>query len=139
MIKLSLLKHNLILTPFFQIPKRKIPFKHKSDADDYYKQSEYNIAIKLYSEAILAIRMLISEGIIDLETLNTEYLKQLILPCNLNMALCFLKINQYQKCVKMCDDALKIDEKNVKALLRKGKALEMLQDVNYFIFNYFLV
>lgn len=73
--------------------------------------------------------MLISQGIIDLETLNNEYLKQLILPCNLNMALCFLKTNKFKKCIKMCNDALKIDKNNLKAFLRKAKAQEMLHEV----------
>ena len=101
----------------------------KLKADNEYRKGNFTEAIKYYSSGVLSIRMLIREGNIDLETLNTKYVKQLILPCNLNMSLCLLKTGMYEKCIKVCDDALKIDKNSVRAYMRKGKALEITSKV----------
>jgi len=48
------------------------------------------------------------------------------IPCYLNIAACKLKIGDYQDVIKNCDDVLKVQPDNVKALFRKGQALNTL-------------
>ena len=94
-----------------------------------------------------------------MNSLNSGYVGPVIVPCNLNLALCYLKLSEglilknaqdkrkdqlLEKCVKVCDDVLKLWEmqksqkqtggkdkqfidsiKACKAYVRKGKALEM--------------
>jgi hypothetical protein len=78
-------------------------------------------AVTNYSNAILSIRYLLREGIIDMNSLNSGYVGPVIVPCNLNLALCYLKLSEglilknaqdkrkdqlLEKCVKVCDDVL---------------------------------
>jgi len=49
------------------------------------------------------------------------------LALHLNLAICFLKINRYNKALDNAESALKIDSKNVKGLFRKGMALHGLK------------
>jgi tetratricopeptide (TPR) repeat protein len=44
------------------------------------------------------------------------------LACYLNIALCYIKLEQYYDAIANCDLALEIDPKNVKAIYRKGLA-----------------
>jgi len=48
------------------------------------------------------------------------------IPCYLNIAACKLKIGDYQDVIKNCDDVLKVQPDNIKALFRKGQALNTL-------------
>jgi len=43
-------------------------------------------------------------------------------PCHLNMAACLLKLNRYEEAIGHCNMVLAEDEKNIKALFRRGKA-----------------
>lgn len=43
-------------------------------------------------------------------------------PCHLNMAQCLLKLNRYEEAIGQCNMVLAEDEKNIKALFRRGKA-----------------
>lgn len=43
-------------------------------------------------------------------------------PCHLNMAACFIKLEQYEDAIMQCSIVLAEDESNVKALYRRGKA-----------------
>jgi FK506-binding protein 4/5 len=45
------------------------------------------------------------------------------LACNLNSAMCHLKSKQPREAISACDKALEIDAANVKALFRRGTAL----------------
>uniref|UniRef100_UPI00398ED0DB peptidyl-prolyl cis-trans isomerase FKBP5-like n=1 Tax=Pristiophorus japonicus TaxID=55135 RepID=UPI00398ED0DB len=48
--------------------------------------------------------------------------KAFILAAHLNVAMCYLKLTEYQKAVESCDRALEIDRANEKALYRRGEA-----------------
>lgn len=51
-------------------------------------------------------------------------------PCHLNMAACSLKLNRYQEAIGHCNIVLAEDEKNIKALFRRGKARAALSQTD---------
>lgn len=58
----------------------------------------------------------------ETEKAQRQELKQMLLVSHLNLALCYLKVNKLKECIANCDEALKLDPKNVKAHFRKGLA-----------------
>merc|ERR1712194_291349 len=46
-----------------------------------------------------------------------------------NAAMCKLKLGQHEACVNMCDEILRLDAANAKAMYRKGLALRALGEV----------
>ena len=141
-----------------KLAKKTIPSVLKKRGDKAYKSSDLNSAVKNYSEAILSIRYLLRQGLIDMMSLNQSMLLPVIVPCNLNLALCYLKLSEalilsdskdllkdefLLKCIRVCEDVIKLWDmqktqklvkgkkqltkiKVAKAYVRKGKALEML-------------
>lgn len=64
----------------------------------------------------------------DADKTNREQLKQMLLVSYLNLAICFLKLDNLKECIANCDHALEIDAKNVKAHFRKGLAFLSSKD-----------
>jgi len=54
--------------------------------------------------------------------------KKAQIPCHLNIAACEMYLKNYRAAVEACDKALKIESDNVKARLRKAKALFMMRE-----------
>lgn len=88
----------------------------KEKGTGYFKQNKYNLAIKMYSKIIT---------VLEHEPDFKDDLKErndLLLSAHLNLALCYLKINEHIKARDSCDSALKIDPSNEKAYFRRGQA-----------------
>ncbi|KAJ8668218.1 hypothetical protein QAD02_009881 [Eretmocerus hayati] len=91
-------------------------FKEKGTT--YFKNDQINLAIKMYKKVV--------------EFTNSDYdfkeevakvcRDKLLLSANLNLALCFLKTQQYFEAREACDKALELDPNNEKALFRRGQA-----------------
>lgn len=63
-----------------------------------------------------------------------EVMKTLKLALYLNMAICYLRLNDSKNSKAACEEALKIDPKNTKALYRRAKAITA--DINSTIDDY---
>ncbi|XP_047538190.1 protein unc-45 homolog B [Vanessa atalanta] len=83
----------------------------KNKGNEAFKSEQYEEAISLYSKAIN-----LAEN--DARELAT-YLK--------NRAAAYLKIKDYDKVIRDCDEALKIVPEDPKALFRRSQALESLE------------
>jgi len=91
-------------------------FKEKGTS--YFKSTKYQMASKQYKKIT---------SYLELETsISDEELKKerdsLMLVGHLNLAACYLKLNDCKGAKDQCDKALEFDPKNVKALFRRGQA-----------------
>ncbi|XP_067863366.1 peptidyl-prolyl cis-trans isomerase FKBP5-like [Heptranchias perlo] len=77
-----------------------------------------------YKQAQIQYRKIVSwlEQEYCLAQEDSQSAKALVLAAHLNVAMCFLKLNEYLKAVESCDKALEIDRANEKALYRRGEA-----------------
>ncbi|CAD1480957.1 unnamed protein product, partial [Heterotrigona itama] len=97
-----------------QIEQAKI---YKEKGTNYFKTNKYNLAIKMYKKVISFLEY---EGNFkgDLKTERND----LILSAHLNLALCYLKMDQNVEAKDSCNEALKLNPQNEKALFRRGQA-----------------
>ncbi|KAG9508407.1 Peptidyl-prolyl cis-trans isomerase FKBP4, partial [Fragariocoptes setiger] len=109
----------------------------KNRGATYFSQGKYDLAIKQYRNImkLAGISELREDGdVVNLDSAegmppenetqkrDREALRQMMLAGHLNLALCYLKLGNHQECIQNCNDALKFDSNNVKALFRKGKS-----------------
>lgn len=95
----------------------------KKKGDSCFKENDISSALKYYSDAILSIRYLLREGLIDMVHMNEVFMSALIVPCNLNLSLCYLKLTEellllntesdglkenLEKCIVCCEDVITI-------------------------------
>lgn len=78
----------------------------KNQGNDHYKAKNYKTAIEFYSKGL------------DVE-FDDETIKKALY---LNRAACNLELKNFRQCIEDCKKALIIDEKNVKACYRSGRA-----------------
>eukprot|EP00124_Ichthyophonus_hoferi_P001211 Ihof_evm4s58 gene=Ihof_evmTU4s58 len=91
----------------------------KASGTVLFKEGKYTTAVKHYEQ---------SDKTVDTETgfdkpEEKDQKNALLLAARLNVAACTLKLKKYQQCIEVCDKILKTHENNVKALYRKGCAL----------------
>ncbi|KAK1124519.1 hypothetical protein K0M31_006869 [Melipona bicolor] len=90
---------------------------YKEKGTNYFKANKYNLAIKMYKKVASFLEYEDSfEG--DLKTQRND----LILSAHLNLALCYLKMDQNVEAKDSCNEALKLSPQNEKALFRRGQA-----------------
>ncbi|XP_055638137.1 FK506-binding protein 59 isoform X2 [Toxorhynchites rutilus septentrionalis] len=89
----------------------------KERGTNYFKENKFSIALKMYEKSL---------GF--LSSSDSEESKQLKLAIYLNIALCQQKMSNFDDAKDACNEALNIDNKNVKALYRRGQALLSLGD-----------
>ena len=94
----------------------------KNQGNDCYKAKDYKNAIAYYTKGL--------EVECDVPAINVALL--------INRAACNLELKNYRRCINDCKQALLLDDKNIKACFRAGKAFfkveryeEALQIVDY--------
>ncbi|XP_011495235.1 PREDICTED: FK506-binding protein 59 [Ceratosolen solmsi marchali] len=88
----------------------------KDKGTSYFKNNKYNLAIKMYKKIIE-----FTNPTYDYKEDLMETRDNLLLTANLNLALCFLKTQQYLDAKECCNKALELDPKNEKAFFRRGQ------------------
>jgi len=92
-------------------------FKEKGTS--YFKAGKLNLAVKMYKKVLTFLENDAgSEG-----DEHVEERKNLKLTANLNLSLCYLKLNEYFEARSTATAALEIDPNNEKAFFRRGQAL----------------
>eukprot|EP01025_Chloroclados_australasicus_P022532 TRINITY_DN2316_c0_g2_i1.p1 TRINITY_DN2316_c0_g2~~TRINITY_DN2316_c0_g2_i1.p1 ORF type:complete len:551 (-),score=77.20 TRINITY_DN2316_c0_g2_i1:412-2064(-) len=85
----------------------------KEEGNQLHKQGKYKAAVEKYEQALKNVE---NVG-------NGSEAMELRKACRLNLASCYLKLDQNSNCVKICADILQVDRDNMKALYRRGQAL----------------
>jgi FKBP-type peptidyl-prolyl cis-trans isomerase len=94
-------------------------FKEKGTI--YFKESKFDPAIKYYKK-IVSLLEYDPDPSADEMTGDKAESQQLQLAAQLNLAMSYLKLNNYPEAAEHCDKALNIDEHNEKGLFRRGQA-----------------
>ena len=89
--------------------------KRKDQGNDCFKDINYEHAIQRYKQALTLLMEIPGDKFSD-------EIQQTKLTCYLNLSMCYLNLKKYSFAVDNCESALRIDEKNVKAFFRMGKA-----------------
>lgn len=95
----------------------------KNKGTDLFKQGKFALAIKKYSR----IPDYLKDEVFDLEK-DKENGDKLQLAAYLNLAMCNLKLKNYNDAKDACKKALEFDAKNEKGLFRLGQALTGMGD-----------
>lgn len=92
----------------------------KSKGTSYFKAEKYKLAVKFYSQVVTLLEN--ATGMDEGEDATRK--STLLLVAFLNLAMCYLKLNDSHAAQEQCDKALEQDSNNVKALFRRGQALQ---------------
>lgn len=114
-------------------------FGLKKEGNEYFKQNEYQSALKCYSRILLHIGMNAATEVSDMfgveskeNSVDTKSIRAKINDLRLsafnNIAMTHLKRNDYTKAIENCTSAIKCDPYNFKALLRRGRAYRHIKD-----------
>lgn len=90
---------------------------YKEKGTRYFKANEYNLATKMYQKVVSFL-----DFTDDFKGDLKPERDSLTLSADLNLALCYLKLNQYVEAKAECNKALELSPKNEKALFRRGQA-----------------
>lgn len=96
----------------------------KQKGTDYFKMNNYKQALKFYKKMENYL-----EDDFSINKIQIEEIESLKVVSYLNSALCNLKSNRHTQAKNDCENALKIEPTNVKALFRKGEALIGLHEL----------
>ncbi|KAF3854761.1 hypothetical protein F7725_022816 [Dissostichus mawsoni] len=90
----------------------------KEKGTQYFKEGKYKQASVQYKRIVSWL-----ENESGLSEEDEKKAKVLQLAANLNLAMCFLKLQEPNKALENCDKALELNPSNEKALFRRGEAL----------------
>ncbi|KAI3370032.1 hypothetical protein L3Q82_024821 [Scortum barcoo] len=89
--------------------------KHKGN--QYFKAGRYYQAVVQYQRIVVWLEMECGNGIDQ-----QKRIQDFILTSHLNLALCFLRMNEFSQVVENCNKVIELDGSNEKALYRRGVA-----------------
>ncbi|XP_061687606.1 peptidyl-prolyl cis-trans isomerase FKBP5 [Syngnathoides biaculeatus] len=89
--------------------------KHKGN--EYYKAGHFYHAVIQHQRVVSWLEMELGSGLEQQKEIN-----EFLLAAHLNLALCFLRIQDYSLVVENCNKVIEIDACNEKALYRRGEA-----------------
>ncbi|XP_056292963.1 peptidyl-prolyl cis-trans isomerase FKBP5 [Pseudoliparis swirei] len=106
--------------------------KHKGN--QYFKVGLYHQAVVQYQRIVSWLEMECGSGIEQ-----QKRIQSFMLTAHMNLALCFLRIKEFSQVVDNCNKAIELDEKNEKALYRRGEARLLRNEFNMAMEDFQLV
>jgi len=101
-----------------RLPKKRrmeIVMKNKSEANELFSDGNYRHAAARYTKALTHCAKFV-----DLNPDDLEEVKGVKLSLNLNLALAYFKLEKLEQSLRVCNEALELDDKSVKALYRRA-------------------
>ena len=95
-----------------------IVMKNKKEANELFVDKNYRHAAARYAKALTHC-----SKFFDLSPAEQKEVNETKLSLYLNIALAYIKLEKLDNALQSCNDALKIDEKNTKALYRRATVL----------------
>lgn len=96
--------------------------KIKTAGNTLFKAGEYKKALKKYQKAMKYVDHFCEESM-ELEDEEEKKVKlEFALPLHLNLSAVSFKLNNFEKTISECGEALALDENNTKALFRRAQA-----------------
>ncbi|KAB5575155.1 hypothetical protein PHYPO_G00217620 [Pangasianodon hypophthalmus] len=95
----------------------------KEKGTQYFKDGKYKQAVVQYKRIVSWL-----ENESSLQGEEEEKAKALRLAAHLNLAMCYLKLQEPSPALENCDKALELDANNEKALFRRGEALFVMKE-----------
>lgn len=100
-------------------PRRlEIVMKNKKEANELFSDGNYKHAAARYAKALSHC-----SKFFDLSPAQEDETRDVKLSLYLNLALAYIKLEKLDNAMQSCDDALKLDSKNTKALYRRASVL----------------
>ncbi|KAK2142204.1 hypothetical protein LSH36_985g01026 [Paralvinella palmiformis] len=96
--------------------------KKKERGNELYSRAEYGFAINSYTKALTILDDR-NEMTHDAAVEELQLLLDTRMTCNNNLAAAQIKVEAWDAAIQSCDEVLKKQSENVKALFRKGKCL----------------
>jgi peptidyl-prolyl isomerase D len=94
--------------------------KIKSAGNHFYKAKDFNKAVRKYNKACKYIDHL-RENMGSTEDEEEDKIRQVEVPCCLNIAAAMIAEKKWDEAQKQCDKVIEIQEDNPKALFRRGQ------------------
>ncbi|EED87358.1 heat shock protein-like protein [Thalassiosira pseudonana CCMP1335] len=98
--------------------ERDIVMKNKGEANELFSDGNYKFAAARYAKALSHC-----SKFFDLSPEEEQEVKDVKLSLHINMALAYIKLEKLDNAYQSCNEALKLDETNVKALYRRATVL----------------
>ena len=101
-----------------RLPKKRrmeIVMKNKAEANELFSDGNYKFAAARYTKALTHCAKFVDLSPDDLKEVNDVKLS-----LNLNLALAYLKLENPDQALRVCNEALAIDENSAKALYRRA-------------------
>ena len=104
--------------------------KHKQYGTEHFKAKQFEAAVKQYEDALGYLEQDEEEGVPGAEIVGpaAEKVPELKKSCLLNAGMCHMKMSNWASAINSCTEVLKLDDKNVKALFRRGSSFVKTQD-----------
>eukprot|EP00980_Cylindrotheca_fusiformis_P031053 scaffold25752_cov108-Cylindrotheca_fusiformis.AAC.1 len=109
-----------------RLPKKRrmeIVMKNKAEANELFSDGNFKFAAARYTKALSHCAKFV-----DLSPDDVAEVDGVKLSLNMNLALAYLKLQKPDQALRVCNDALIIDENNVKALYRRASVYYELKN-----------
>ena len=90
----------------------------KKESDEYLKNNQLSKASNTYTKAVLNVKYLIDEKLIN-KKLKEELEKEILIPSNLNLSYIDIQNKNWEECIRHSLKVLLFDKNNFKARYRK--------------------
>lgn len=120
LIKIDKTNENNELTKDTQ-DKINLAYNLKKDGDEQLKAQNFTDAPKSYTKAVITVKHLIKEKLIN-EEIAKKLKNEVLIPSNLNMSVMDIKKKDWDEAIRHCNKVLFVEKNHPKALYRRCTA-----------------